>query len=555
MFVSVNKKILYSLIVFLFILIGIFLTLFMSYYSQQLQDNRYSVYLRNKYVVQLLNDNLNLQSKLAEIGEAYPQLMQQSSWANFLQNVTDTRQQLSREKQLNDELRRNYKDNREALATGIKIVLLCLFVVVLCISLIILLLNRWVIHPIERLTAISQAVSEGNYSDRVNLRPHSLWRDEFDILSEAFNNMLETTENNIKDIQHREQFLQQLIDTIPDGIRVIDKDYNVIMANKAFYHLLNIKKSCIGQKCHAAYGNPEAPCSPSKYNCPLLSLKHKGDFLHTIHEVGATPLYVNATSLRYGRTHTNDYIVEALHDLSNDVQFSHQQKVSSLAFLSTSVAHELKNSLGAVRIILEGLLENEYRDMPASDAPKKYLTMAHQQLIEAVRTPEQLLRLAQYAENDISDINLADAINDMTIMIDYDAKRRGIEVITQIDNKLIFTGNEADFKMIILNLLQNAIKAMPQGGTLTISGQKHHHMAEINIIDTGIGISEEKIKHIFEPFYSGDAKNKSSGLGLAIVRSLTTKAKGEISVKSKPGQGSVFTLKLPLKKNVRRSDR
>ena len=76
------------------------------------------------------------------------------------------------------------------------------------------------------------------------------------------------------------------------------------MANKAFYHLLNIKKSCIGQKCHAAYGNPEAPCSPSKYNCPLLSLKHKGDFLHTIHEVGATPLYVNATSLRYGRTHT-----------------------------------------------------------------------------------------------------------------------------------------------------------------------------------------------------------------------------------------------------------
>ena len=552
MFISVNKKILYSLFVFLVILIGIFLMLFISYYSQQLQDNRYTVYLRNKYVVRLLDDNLNLQNKLADISEEYPEVAKAANLNILLQDFTETRQQLSRERQLTSELRRNYKDNSEALATGIKIVIFCLFVVVLCISLIILLLNRWVIRPIERLTAISQNVSQGNYADRVVLNAHSLWRDEFDILSEAFNNMLETTENNIKDIQQREHFLQQLLDTIPDGIRVIDKNYNVIMANKAFNHLLKIKKSCIGQKCFAAYGNSDTPCSLSEYNCPLQQLKNKGDFVRTIHEVDSMPFFVNAAYLHYSQNKSNDYIVEAFHDLSSDVHFSHQQKISSLAFLSTSIAHELKNSLGAVRMILEGLLETEYHDIPDSDMRKKYLTMAYQQLVEAVKTPEQLLRLAQYAENKVADINVSEAINDMTIMVDYDAKRHGIEIVTDIDKKLVLTSNEADFKMIILNLLQNAIKAMPNGGKLTLTGKNKKGVVIIEIADTGIGIQPQQLKHIFEPFYSADPSSKGAGLGLAIVRSLVTKTNGKINVESIPQKGTVFTLQIPLKQTATR---
>ena len=241
MFISVNKKILYSLMAFLFVLVGIFLMLFNIYYSQQLKDNRYMVYLRNKYVVQLLNDNVRLQNELADISDAYPEIAERYNKEAFSKNMNDTRLQLTREQQLNAELRHNYNANREALEAGMKIVALCLLLVILCIVLLIFLLNRWVIRPIERLTDISHNVSQGNYSSRINLKSHRIGRDEFDILSETFNTMLEKTENNIKDIQEREKFLQQLIDTIPDGIRVINKDYKVIMANKAFYALLGLK--------------------------------------------------------------------------------------------------------------------------------------------------------------------------------------------------------------------------------------------------------------------------------------------------------------------------
>ena len=552
MFISVNKKILYSLLVFLFVLVGIFLMLFNTYYAQQLKDNRYMVYLRNKYVVQLLNDNVRLQNELADISDAYPEIAERYNKEAFSKNMDDTRLQLTREQQLNAELRHNYNANREALEAGMKIVALCLLLVILCIVLLIFLLNRWVIRPIERLTDISHNVSQGNYSSRIKLKSHSIGRDEFDILSETFNTMLEKTENNIKDIQEREKFLQQLIDAIPDGIRVIDKNYNVIMANKAFYSLLNIKQSCVGEKCYKAYGYGENECPQSKYNCPLRYLKKQDDFLRTIHEVNSKPLYINAANLRYSRSKTNDYIVEALHDLSGDVHFSHQQKVSSLAFLSTSVAHELKNSLGAVRMILEGLLENEYQNVDEKNPQKKYLTMAHQQLVEAVKTPERLLRLAQYSEDENAQINLNAIVRDIVVMTDYEAKRHGIEIVSDLEDELYISGNESDFKMIILNLIQNAIKAMPDGGVLKIDGQKKGASMVMNISDNGVGIDAEKIKHIFEPFYSGNSQAKSSGLGLAIVRNLMDKAKGKISVKSKVGKGSTFTLKIPLKKKITR---
>ena len=547
MFISVNKKILYSLMAFLFVLVGIFLMLFNIYYSQQLKDNRYMVYLRNKYVVQLLNDNVRLQNELADISDAYPEIAERYNKEAFSKNMNDTRLQLTREQQLNAELRHNYNANREALEAGMKIVALCLLLVILCIVLLIFLLNRWVIRPIERLTDISHNVSQGNYSSRINLKSHRIGRDEFDILSETFNTMLEKTENNIKDIQEREKFLQQLIDTIPDGIRVINKDYKVIMANKAFYALLGLKKSCVGEKCFKAYGYGENECPQSKYNCPLRYLKKQDDFLRTIHEVNSKPLYINAANLHYSRSKTNDYIVESLHDLSGDVHFSHQQKVSSLAFLSTSLAHEIKNNLGAIRMILEGILDSNYKDIPDDDEQKKYLLMVHKQLVETLRTPERLLKLAQYSEQDSGIIDVPNAIKDMMLMIDYDAKRRGISVETNIEPNLSFEGNESDFKMIILNLAQNAIKAMPDGGVLSISGKKSGKSVVVDVADTGIGIEPDKIKHIFEPFYSANYREKSSGLGLAIVSSLIEKRNGKISVKSKHKKGTCFTIKFPQK--------
>ena len=271
--------------------------------------------------------------------------------------------------------------------------------------------------------------------------------------------------------------------------------------------------------------------------------KNKDDVLHTIHEIGKTPFYLNAAKMPIDAN--NFYVVEVLHDLSNDVRYSHQQKVSSLAFLSTSIAHEMKNNLGAIRLILEGMLEDNPNSAVDFESQKKYLLLIHKQLVEAVKTPERLLQLARYSEEETGEINIADAVQDMLHMIDYDAKRRGIFADMQIADDAKIFGNDADFKMIILNLLQNSVKAMPNGGSLTITSSENTKNIMISVKDTGTGIDSKKLKHIFEPFYSATGKIKSSGLGLAIVKSLVGKMQGEIKVLSKVGVGTEFIMKFP----------
>ena len=549
MFISLNKKILYSILVFLFLITGLFFAIFINLYGRNLQDRQNSLYLRNQYVVDLLYDNISLQKQLAEIYENNPKISLRYRNNRVSQGIDLTQKELSKEQRLNAELQKNYNNNKEAIIVGAQILGVSLFIVVLFIFLLIFMLDYWVIRPIEKLIEISRKVSLGIFSSRIKVES-GRFQDEFDILYSTFNKMLDNTEYNIEETKAREIFLQRLIDAIPDGIRVIDKNYNVIMANSAFHSMLKLKKTCVGQKCYKAYNPHCYGCPQRQYACPvkelLLNSANMPEHFHTIHEVGKVPLYLNATKLRWGQNEDDIYIVEALHDLSNDVRFSHQQKVSSLAFLSTSIAHEMKNNLGAIRMIFEGILSNYYVDVPDADDQKKYLQMAYNQLVETIKTPERLLRLAQYSDNENVEIDVSDAINDMLLMIDYDAKRHGIAIKTQLTENLTFNGNEADFKMIILNLAQNAIKAMPNGGELILTTSNNRKNIKISIKDTGIGITPEKIKHIFEPFYSANDNVRSSGLGLAIVSDLIEKMHGRISVKSKVGKGTEFTITIPI---------
>lgn len=547
MFIGINKKIMCSLFAFVTILATIFYIIFFNLYSQKLQDNANNVYLRNQYVVSLLNDNVRLRQSLASIADTYPEAMNDISYINNINKIDATQRELSNERQLNDELWENYNSNKETLITGAKIVAASLVVVILLVLVLFYLLDRWVITPLQKLIAISNHVSAGVFSDRLPSQKSALAQDEFDILYTTFNQMLNNIENNIEQTKIREQFLQQLIDAIPDGIRVIDQKHNVLMANRAFYNVMKLDKTCVGHKCYQAYGYNGAGCPRSRYNCPIENLGKIAKEFHAIHEVGKRPLYVNADKLVYGSNPNDYYIVESIHDLSRDVRFSHQQKVSSLAFLSTSLAHEIKNNLGAIRMIMEGIFASDNQNSADTEEQKKYLMMAHKHLVETIQIPERLLKLAQYSEQDVGQIDVASAIKDIALMIDYDAKRKGIRITTEIENGLQFEGNESDFKMIVLNLAQNAIKAMPDGGNLHISGKSEGKNIVVDVKDTGIGISADKLKHIFEPFYSANSKEKSSGLGLAIVRSLVEKARGKITVKSKHKQGTCFAIKLPLK--------
>ena len=110
MFISLNKKILYSILAFLFVITCLFFVIFINFYARNLQDRQNSLYLRNQYVVDLLYDNISLQKKLAEIYDKNPQLLPSYRSAKASQGIDLTQKELSKEQQLNAELQKNYNN-------------------------------------------------------------------------------------------------------------------------------------------------------------------------------------------------------------------------------------------------------------------------------------------------------------------------------------------------------------------------------------------------------------------------------------------------------------
>lgn len=536
MFFSLNKRFFITIIAFLILCSGIFLIIFDSTIGKKIQAEHSNIVNRNQYVIELLNENISLRKKISHL---QPETKIQ---------LTSKQEELSREQKLNEEFMQSYNEDYTSLIESLRIIGLGASLTIFSLIILWLLLRHWVITPIDKLIAVSIAVANGDFSKRLEI-PNRKITDEFYSLMHTINFMLNNIEDNITEIKQKEIFLQNLIDTIPDAIRVIDNDYNIILSNQAYKDLTKKRYFYKSTKCYETYLKENTcPCAPSQHLCPMTELKkHPGSNIKLIHTVNNKPLSINSAKININ----NQFgIVESIRDLSDNVNYSHQQKISSLGFLASSLAHEIKNNLGAINIILEGLLQKYYAQQTTETEEKKYLTMISNQIKECIKVPERLLKLSRSTDKDTT-FNITTSITDMLSLLDYEIKSKGINLVKHFSNtKETISGNETDFKMIILNLTQNAIQAMPNGGTLDIKTNTNKDEILIYIKDNGHGIKEEDLKHIFEPFYSTPPHDdkKGTGLGLAIVKDLLQKLNAKISVTSTVNVGTCFLITIPRQK-------
>lgn len=544
MFVSLNKKFIYTIVIFFAITAMIFLYSFYLTYGIRFQNELKANISRNQQYINLLYENNLMRKKLIQIAKQHPQInLPKEIVAQDIFNLENT---ISKEKERIQQLQASYDARYASIYEGIKIIAASAILIILSLLLLWFLLKRWVLTPLNILADVSKNVTNGNLSQRAIPYRTRYFLDETDFLIDTFNNMLDKLEQSISEIQEAENFLQKIIDGIPDGLRVIDQNYNIIIANKAYYQQVGSKDKSL--RCYEASQQRSTPCNTNITSCPLKEICHKKKkHIHVIQQFAHNPnkhLYINAAPLKI---ENRLLIIEIIRDLSDDIKFSHQQKLSSLGFMTTSVAHEMKNHLGAIRIIIERLLENP--NTSASEQTK-LLKLILQQIIESINVPERLLKLSHLSTDEHQKINCYENIKDVVALMDYEAKTHGINITIEGGKDVTIIGNENDFKMVIINLILNAIKAgKPDGNILIkISADKHQNL--IQVIDDGCGIAENVLPHIFDPFYS-DGKEGSmggTGLGLAIVKSIMEKHKGHISVESKIGVGTSFNLQFPINK-------
>lgn len=536
MFFSLNKKFFVSIIAFLLLCAGIFLIIFDNTIGKKIASEHNKIITRNQYVIELLNENIALRKNLINLKPE-----------SHLQ-ISGKLEELTREQQLNEDLINSYNEDYTSLIESLIIIGLGASLTLISLIILWLLLRHWVITPIDKLTSLSVAVANGDFSKRLNIKK-SRFTDEFNTLMQTINFMLDNIETNINAIKEKEILLQNLIDAMPDAIRVIDKDYNIILSNKAYADSIKNKYFYKSTKCYQAYNKDnKCPCS-IEHLCPIEELKKSSSSsIKLVHTVNNRPLSINSARI----TLNNETgIVESIRDLSDNVNYSHQQKISSLGFLASSLAHEIKNNLGAINLILDGIIQKYYQNTDDTSEEKKYLEMISNQIKECIKVPERLLKISSSNDKTPVSFNITSSINDVLSLLDYEIKSKGINLIKNFSNtKENIHGNETDFKMIILNLIQNAINAMPNGGNLEIKTNTNKDELLINIKDNGCGIKEKDLKHIFEPFYSTSSNpNKTgTGLGLAIVKDLVQKLNANISVSSTIDVGTCFQITIPRQK-------
>ena len=222
-------------------------------------------------------------------------------------------------------------------------------------------------------------------------------------------------------------------------------------------------------------------------------------------------------------------------------------KLAAVGEMAAGIAHELNNPLTSVTGFAELVLE----DMPEGSESRKDLETVMREALRARDVVRRLLDFARQSESTRARASLNEVIEDVVALSKHLIHTSGIELKLDLEKSLPWASMDANqMKQVLLNLVHNALQAMPDGGEMEIRTSNATHLNRdwviVSVQDTGVGIAQLEQARIFEPFYTTKGNQGGTGLGLSVTYGIITDHGGQIEVISQPGAGSKFTVWLPL---------
>ncbi len=428
-----------------------------------------------------------------------------------------------------------------------------LLVVLLSILVVAWFMHYFILMPIQKLAEAMSAIAAGDLSTRIENNSN----DELGKLAHSMNIMAENLQRSLRETKEQRQFLQSLIDAIPDGVRVINQDFQIIQANKAYHEQLGLKNgSSIHASCYQSSHHRQQPCPATLVLCPHHEINKHPEPLKIVTEflcndteklpveVCAAPMQVEFNGQKML------FIVESIRDLTKTLEFSHEQKLSSVGQLAAGVAHEIYNPLSSIRLALQASLREIDSGTPDCERMSNYLRVVDKQIDKCIDVTQRLLKLSATSTEQAQLISLNTVIDDTLSLLNYEGQQQhismSVENPAQKDYRILAA--ESDARMLVLNLFQNAFHAMPHGGEMIVHlHEQEQGMLTFSIQDTGVGVRTNELDKIFDPFFSHRADGvKGTGLGLTICRSIVERYQGQIEVNNNLKVGCQFIVTLPL---------
>ena len=356
------------------------------------------------------------------------------------------------------------------------------------------------------------------------------------------------------------EFFLNLIESSVDGIIAADMKGKIFIFNKGAEALTGYKAEEVIGKVHITEIYPKGMAKDlmNKLRCAdyggvgklnpmqLLVLNRAGEEI---------PIQLSATLIcdRLGKELASVGIFTDLRPrllIEKKLEETHLQlvgseKMASLGKLAAGIAHEINNPLGGILIYSSLMME----DLPESDPKRADLGRIVQEASRCKEIVKNLLEFARQTEPRMEPTDTNRAIKDVLFFLENQALFHNIQIIKKLAPSLLpVHGNAGQLKQVFMNILINAAEAMHGNGVLTIVTRPSFDRKTILIdfTDTGEGIPEGNLTRIFDPFFTTKEVGKGTGLGLATSYGIIESHEGKIHVRSKVGEGTTFTIELPL---------
>jgi len=392
------------------------------------------------------------------------------------------------------------------------------------------------------LTSMAEDISRGNFARRIPVE-NALGLKK---LAQAINKMARSSAQSVTEITADRNRLATIFTCMVEGVVDVDMDQNILHINEAAVRMLSInEKSSLGNPLWQEIRNQEiiSALDEAIKTSSVIKAQTRLD-----HELGQRVVDIYAASLSDDQGEPIGAVL-VLHDIT-DLKNLERVRTDFVA----NASHELKTPITAIRGLTETIIDDDQVD---KETMVHFLKRVHAQSLRLSQLVGDLMTISRlessYSSEDFTKINFADLVRLAVRAAQSTAVQKGHTLVADLpENEMELYGDRQNLSQLVDNLIDNAMKYTTEPGTINISLKAHEQTAVLEVKDSGIGISPQYQKRVFERFYRVDKVRSQSlggtGLGLSIVKNIAEKHGGKVSVESQFGSGSTFIIQLPIDK-------